>query len=31
LWMSGDMMNVIAAAVIMGVWYNKEEGGKPHI
>jgi len=25
------MMNVIAAAVIMGVWYNKEEGGKPRI
>ena len=31
LWMSGDMMNVIAAAVIMGVWYNKEEGKSTNI
>ena len=31
LWMSGDMMNVIAAAVLMGVWYNKEEGNRPNI
>jgi hypothetical protein len=29
--MSGDMMNVIAAAVIMGVWYNKEEGKSTNI
>lgn len=30
LWMSGDMMNVIVAAVTMGVWYNKEEGNSQY-